>query len=92
MFFDQLFEILRANMGPILERIARPKLAPKDLFDSKLGLTKVLRNNACTCEWKLFKEIGDGIPQNGRGTTGPDLVLAEKTALREKAAPLFDLR
>jgi hypothetical protein len=69
-----------------------PKLALKDLFDSRFGLTKVLRNNACTCEWKFFKEIGEGLLQNLRGMTGPDLVLAGKIAIRETAAPLFDLR
>jgi hypothetical protein len=69
-----------------------PKLALKDLFNSRFGLSKVLCNNACTCERKLFKEIGEGLPQNVRGTTGPDLVLAAEIALRETAAPLFDLR
>jgi hypothetical protein len=69
-----------------------PKLALKDLFDRRIGLAKVLRNNAFTCERKLFKEIGEGVPQNVRETTGRALVLAGKIALLETAGPLFDLR
>jgi hypothetical protein len=89
--FNQFFETLRANVESIFERIIGPKLALKDMFDRRFGLTKVLRNNVCTCEWKFFKKIGEGLPQNVRGTTGPDLVLAAKIALRETAAPLSHL-
>jgi hypothetical protein len=69
-----------------------PKLALKDLFYSKFGLTKVLRNNSWIYQRKLFEEIAERLPQNVRGTTGSDLVLAGKIALRETAASLFDLR
>jgi hypothetical protein len=91
-FSDKLFKTLRANVGPIFERIAGPKLTLKDPFDSRVGLTKVLHNNVCTCEWKFFNEIGEGLPQNVKGTTGPCLVLAGKITLRETAALVFDLR
>jgi hypothetical protein len=53
-----------------------PKLPLEDLFDYRIRLLEVLRNNSCSRKRKFLTEIGEGLPQNVRRTTRSEFVFA----------------
>jgi hypothetical protein len=70
----------------------QPKLSLDDFFDCRLRLTEVLHNNSYSRKRKLFKEIGESLPQNVRRTTRSEFVFAWKVASFEVDTSLFDLK
>jgi hypothetical protein len=68
-----------------------PKLLLEDLFDRRLRLIEVLRNNSCNRKRKFFKEIGESLPQNVRRTTKSEFVFTWKVTRIKVGTPLFDV-